>query len=457
MSPRIVQDIVPTDRPRRIKPIPAEISDVNNEENVAVQPEKVDEFKNLLRRSEPKIREVEEDEYEPVGKFKEVKHNSSSKKIFTLIFLVLAILGGAILLVNKYFSYVQIYITPKTMDYTFEKESFTASKEINAPLHFEIMIVDGEDKNEAVFTEMKEISTKAKGKVVFYNKFSSKPQKLSINTRITDDKKQIYYTDKEITIPGFTGSGTKIVPGSVEVDVTASMPGPLYNGSPRDFTIVGYAGTTKSTKIYARSSTPLTGGEVGNFYVLSAEGKGKATVEGSTALYNKLLKKFQAQVPPGYIVYTGGMQYNKTLTDSAFQSKTKEGFVSLQGTLSAPIFKESELREAIIRNVYPEVKDLELSEVNSPNMKNLVFEYVDDTTVISKTINSFKFSLSGTDTLLWSPLIETLKGRLSGVSKENLDEIYTTDPGVSRARAIFRPPWQASVPTDVNHISITLE
>lgn len=456
MKNNIIQDILPSSGSK----IP------NIEKPKLVEPELVnvkitgtdyieESFHDHTRASESVISTPVKDT-KPVIKINRVNKSVNIKFILIFITAILFVLG-LIFIINKYFSYVHIEITPKTEAYTLTKENFSASKENNAPLHFEIMIVDGEDKQDAVFTESKEASVKAHGEVYLYNEFSTKPQKLLINTKIIDDDKRIYLTDKEVTIPGHKTTSGKIVPGSIPVSITASLPGSAYNGEPRDFSIVGFKGTTKATKIYARSNGEISGGSLGLYYTLSPEDKGKVIVDSGTALYNKLVKKLLAQVPPGYIVYKGSMQFTKKLSDEVFQSKTPDGSITISGTLSAPIFKINEFSESVIRSVYPDVKNDEIIEISSPKINDLVFAYTDSNTVINKSTSSFKFNLSGEDTLLWSPNTEALKNKIVGTSKDSLDSFYLTDPGIAKARAKFTPPWQSKLPTDLNHIKISVK
>lgn len=459
MSPRILQDIVPQKRPEQ--PKVAKVS-----ETVPKIPEIIQEVPETKHEPAAKKLETPELSFQIRTEVKPERKNtypnlvtkSKSYRSLILIFMsAIVVIVGAIIIVNKYFSYAHVYVSAKNYAYNFDKEEFTARKDDNTPLHFEIMIVDGENSESAVFTDSKDVSTKAIGDVVIYNKFSTTAQKLLINTKLSDDKKHIYTTNKEVTIPGYTTLSGKVVPGSVTVGITAAGAGPEYNGDPRDFSIVGFAGTAKASKIYARSSTPLTGGESGQFYVLSAQTKGEAIANGGIALYNKLMKKFLAQVPPGYMAYPGSMQFTKKLSDDVFQSKTSDGIVTISGTLSAPIFKKSEVLETIIHSAYPEVKDKELAEISSPKMDSLTFEYSDPTTTISKTTDNVKFKFSGEDTLVWHPDIELLKSKLSGAKVDDLNNIFNTDPGIYKATAKFTPPWQNTVPNNLEHIKITVE
>lgn len=456
MKNNIIQDILPQGG-RKIPNIekvkieepkapPVKITGSDYEEDLNSKP-KIESVVNVLTKIE----------INPTEKYVPRRRNNVNTKLIFIIAIAVLFVLGVVLLINKYFSYVYIDITPKTQAYTLSKESFTTSKEENMPLHFEIMIVDGEDKQDAVFTESKDVSTKAKGEVYIYNEFSTKPQKLLINTKLIDDNQNIYLTDKEVSIPGYKTSGTKIIPGSIAVNVTAALAGEKYNGEPRDFSIVGFKGTTKATKIYARSNGPLTLGRTGQYYMLSAQDKGKVIVDSGTALYNKLVKKLQAQVPPGYIVYTGSMQFSKKISDEVFESKTPEGSVTITGTLSAPIFKIDELNVALIRSTYSDVKDEEVKEIYSQKMKEFMFAYSDTNTLINKSTTNFKFNLTGDDTLLWKPYVDILRNKIIGTNKDSLDTFYLSDPGIAKARAIFRPPWQSKLPEDISHIKISVE
>jgi hypothetical protein len=495
MSPRIIQDIVPQKKPGggSVKPAPILKTIVKEEPKVEpVEPKaepKIEVSKIPPIKEEPKfeqevktesslipelipklvpkiessklgsiIRNDNKGPFMPKGLQTSVQKTPRvPKKLFLIIGTAVIAVAGIVLLVNKYFSYVHIYVTPKVQSYSLNNESFTANKSSNSQLGFEIMIVDGEEKREATFSEKKDALTKATGTVVIYNAYSNKPQKLLIHTKLADEDKRIYLTDREVSVPGYTGTGTKIVPGSVEVKITASGTGPAYNGDPRDFVISGFAGTAKATKIYARSKTPLSGGQAGLVYTLSPEEKGKVAVDGGTALYNKLLKKLQAQVPPGYIVYTGSTQFAKKMTDEVFQSPTPEGSVTISGTLSAPIFKISEIQDSIIQEVYPNVKANELKEITAEKMDSLVFAYSDPATTITKSTDTIKFTFTGSDQLLWHPLLDVLESKLAGVNKDSINTIFISDPGILKARAVFRPPWKKNVPKDLSHIKITLE
>ncbi len=101
---------------------------------------------------------------------------------------------------------------------------------------------------------------KASGIVIFFNGFSSAPQKLVASTRIQSPEGLIFRIKKDIIIPGSEIIRDKIVPGQVEAEVVADEQGSKYNIGLAEFQVPGFRGTPRFDSIYARSLAPFTGG-----------------------------------------------------------------------------------------------------------------------------------------------------------------------------------------------------
>ncbi len=396
-----------------------------------------------------------EEVFVPIKRKKAVRFSFRSP--FFLYSCIALLFIGAVYGLLVYFASAKVYITAKSQTVTLEKEVFTANRDLSAALHFEVMMVNGEEKRDTTFSEMNTKDTKAVGTVVIYNEYSTKPVKLTINTRLADEAGHIYFTDEALNIPGYTLLGKKIIPGSIEVGITASVVGDTYNSEPKDFTLLGFKGKIQYTKIYARSKTAITGGSRGTVYGLSAEEKGVAVSDVTSTLKAKLVKKLQAQVPPGYITYPGSMDFKVDANSGSLTSLTKEGSVTISGTLSATIFKERELEEAVIRSVYNNVSASELSEITIPELASFILTLAPENTTLAKGITKVSFDLSGPATLLWHPNLEILPSQLVGMEKDSLETIFTKDPGIAHARVVFRPPWQSRIPENPEKIKIVSE
>lgn len=104
------------------------------------------------------------------------------------------------------------------------------------------------------------VGSKAKGKVVLYNTFSTEAQPLVATTRLESPEGKIFRITKSLTIPGYTFEEGAIKPGTIEVEVQADEGGESYNIGPSKFTVPGFSSSEKREKIYAESTAPMAGG-----------------------------------------------------------------------------------------------------------------------------------------------------------------------------------------------------
>ena len=226
------------------------------------------------------------------------------------------------------------------------------------------MITTDEKSKTLILTEPKDVTAKAQGSVTFYNEFSQNPQKLLVGTFLADENGKTYKTDSSINIPGYKlDASKKIVPGQIKVSITAFLPGETYNGSPSDFYITSFKGTTKYKKIYAKLDKELNGGISGLVYVMNDEDKMRINNTAETEFRDDLIKKVEALVPPGYILYPNAMNFSYQ-TEGEVTSKTPEAEIKIKGTLAVLLLKEKSLVDNILKISLPEVKGEELKEIN---------------------------------------------------------------------------------------------
>lgn len=384
------------------------------------------------------------------------KNKSGALRKSLLWILILSILlGGGYYLANL-FQKVNIYVVAKNQTFDLNHTQFVGSNTLNSPLHFELMIVSSEDYKDITLTESENISSKAKGVITFFNEYSTKSQTLAIHTFVSDNNGKTYQTDKAVTIPGYKTVNSKVVPGQASVGITAFLPGKEYNGSPASFAVNSFKGTAKSSKIYAKLKTALEGGAQGVVYNLGPSEKGLVSATAESSFKSNLIKKVNAEVPPGYILYPDAQIFTyKTEADSLFDSSNAK--VKITGTISSIILNQKDLSNALIKNLLPDITERELNEISIPDISSLKFSFVKQDQSITKDIKIINFSLTGKIKGIWSPNLPLLQSNVLGIKKSDLVSVFKTDPGIVSASARIFPPWQSYLPKDLSKIYIYIQ
>ena len=381
------------------------------------------------------------------------KHNHNNNLKIFIIIICISILCGSIYFISNLFLNANIEIFNKHQSFLLDNKEFTASKDVNSPIHFEIMIVPNEETKSVILTQTQDVSIKAIGDVTLYNEYSTKAQNLAIHTYLADSDGKTYTINNAVSIPGYKKDGNKIIPGSVKVGITAFLPGAPYNGTPTDFIISSFKGTDKAKKIYAKTTTPITGGAQGVVYSIGQEDKDAIDTFINSSFKNNLIKKATALVPSGYILYPNSFSFSSE-TNTDILSEDPKANIKISGVLSTIILKESDLFSSIIKSVLPDISSDELNEIKTPDISNLIFNFSNNNQVVDKDIQNISFKLSGSFESIWNPNIDTLKTSLVGVPKINISSILKQDPGITSASISIFPPWQSNVPNDLSRIKI---
>jgi len=396
---------------------------------------------------EPKIEIKKQEE------FRETKFKIINK--FVLIFLVVSLFVGGFYWSLEIFQKVNITIVPKTKQITYKNKQFSISKDSNKDgVNFEIMIVSDKKSTNITLSDSKEVSIKAIGSVTLYNEFSVKAEKLSAGTFLSDANGKTYKINNSVIIPGYKTNNKKIIPGQVTVNITSFLPGEIYNGSPADFYINSFKGTSKYNKIYGKLKNPLVGGASGLVYILNDSNKSDIEKIAQTSLKENLFRKVKSLVPLGYILYPNAVNFSYEKLDN-FLSKTPEAQIEIKATLSAVLLKEKSLEEMVIKTSLSDISESELKEIKILGLDKFSFNFVNNDQLITKDINLVLFSLSGDINVIWNPDLEMLKTKLIGIHKNDIVSVFKKDPGIESGLVKIFPPWYKYIPNDLSKIQIT--
>jgi hypothetical protein len=376
----------------------------------------------------------------------------SHKTIWIVAGVVLVVLALAL---SHLFSGAKVSVTPKSQHLVFDDTSTLSAKSVasDTDLSFELVSLDDSVTASAPATSTHNVEVKATGVVVMYNTLSTS-QPLKIDTRLSTKDGKIYKTKKAITVPAQKVVAGKSVPGSIEVAIYADVAGPDYNITASDFSVVGFKGTSKADKIYARGKGPVTGGSKGLEANISDTDLSASKDAMNKELKDKLLAKAIAQVPTGFLYYPDGVFYD--IHDTPTVSKVEGGSATLEnkGTITIILFSEGKLTRYLAKKM---VSQYDGADVTLDGLHDLVFALKNkDLISTPKDAKDISFTLKGEGTVVWSVDTESLRDTLVNKKKKDFQTILQDIPSIESAEVHMSPVWQSTFPQDKKDITVTL-
>ncbi len=376
---------------------------------------------------------------------KKVK-NPTRRSRYILWFVAIISLLFFFFSISYLFFKVVVTVNPKVKDLVLN-ENLSASKDSNVNgLSFQLISISGEE-TKAVFGEQKDVSETAKGIVVVYNAFGSAPQMLSIDTRLQGSNGKIYKTVKKIIVPGMKGN----IPGSVEVGIYGSSAGEEYNSAPLDFKVFGFEGTSKYSKIYARSKGEITGGLKGKFSQISDAEKETAVNNLKESLQAKLFSKATGQIPGDFVLFKDAAFLNVDEETVNPASTGNQVSVSIKGTLYGLFFSEKDLTDKIIAS---NIDGYDGSPVYLQNVRNLTFTLSNKDNISFADVKNIDFNLSGAAKIVWKVDESKLTLDLLGKSKKDFNQILLQYANIDSADLVISPFWKMSLPDKSKDIKV---
>ncbi len=420
---------------------------VNKVANINVAKERISQKESddfLTRKYEEKLVK----EHETIT----LKKGARSGPKYTLWFVALIAIAFMVFSLSFLFSKASVVVTAKNEEFTINS-NFVATKDASnsGGVPFNIVVISDEESKNVNIDGKKEVSQKAKGSVIIYNNFSTSSQNLAIDTRLEGSNGKIYKTTKALVVPGKKPDGT---PGSIEVDIYASVAGKEYNSGPLDFKIFGFKGTPKYDKIYARSKGNISGGVVGGVGMISELDKSMAQSELRKTLEEKLLSKAAEQVPEGYILYKDAYNFSteEVQPDLVSSVAGTQTAVTLKGTFSGILFKESDLTKKIAETLLTYYDD---SPVFIPEIKSLKFSFAQNQDLLFDT-EKINFNLKGEMKIIWGVDGQKFAESLAGKDKKNFSRILLNYPNISSAELVLRPFWNSVLPKNSKDINVII-
>jgi hypothetical protein len=400
-------------------------------------------------RPEPRYQDSMERELEHEERVRALRSHKEKKSgaRFLIPFIILAAIAGVAYWGMSRVTGATVAIIPKQEAVAVDSQ-FTAQKEGNAGLQFQLVSHTKDGKLAVPSTGQEMATTRASGVIVIFNSTSA-DQTLVGNTRFETEGK-IFRISQSITVPGSRMVDGKSVPGSIEAVITADAIGPEYNVGIKDFTIPGFKGDPKYTQITARSKpqNPVQGGFNGLRNKVEPAELAQAREKVRTGLKESLLKELTTYIPSGYIMPTNGyVIVYESLPDIQENGGVK---INERATFNGFIFMREDLGSEIAKRL----KGTTTDPVEIGSIDNLVFSVISPATDAWKS-NTIQFNLKGTTNLISIVDTEKLRQDLVGKPRNSLNAILAGYP-VAEAEVTMRPFWKKSFPELTEEIAVNV-
>ena len=391
-----------------------------------------------------RTRRDEEDE------FMNPKRKGGSRFIWIVAIIVLAVLGtvGASIIFKK----ATVVVTPKSQNVTLPSVLTAYADAPLGELQFQTVTTTNVGEKTVPASGETNVEKRATGTITILNEYSTATQRLIKNTRFEAPDGKIYRLDQSVVVPGGTKKASGgFTAGSIDAAVSADSPGDTYNRGLDSYTISGFKGDPRYTKIYAKGKTPIAGGFVGTQKIVAPAdlSAAKSAIENDLAV--NLSTALGAATPPGYVIVPQSTYI--TYDELPQAGNATAAVISMRGTAVAAMVREADLASAIAK----------VSGVEGYAGEALRFADLKKVTMTAKAtatpgLKSLAISLSGSTLLIWEVDGDAIKKALVGTRTSDLLSILTRfKPAVSDAKASMRPFWESSFPTDPTTIEVTVK
>jgi hypothetical protein len=376
------------------------------------------------------------------GSRKSTRKITLGNALFIIAFF--AVVTG-LMLYTYVFDSATITVVPKYKDVTDVSKVVTFSKDgtdIDA-VPYTVAKTSLSKSKTLTQSETRKVESKASGKIVVYNNFDNKPQKLIKNTRFESSTGKIYRINQSIEIPGKKGD----TPGSVEVIVYADNNGSDYNVESTTFSIPGFKGTPREKAFYAKTNGPVTGGSLGIVSLASLSDINAA----KDALAVELKKDIQSEVAK---IKKEGSVPMYTATEIVYEDNEQEllkgvtAVYKVTATANLILADEGKLASALAKTF----ADYDNAPVRLAYQDALTYtrkesDHVDATTTLSILVE-------GKPRVIWKSDFSAIKELVKGKKRDDFKPIMKTINSIESAEISFSPFWLSHFPDQDKKLTV---
>lgn len=393
-------------------------------------------------------------ELQPKRKQKRTYHVPKIGLTIIGVFLAALIIVGAVLAVAV-LPRAEVTITTATETVQSESEilAATSTSEVDeeaSTIPATTIAIEKEVSKDFQATGTEQIEEFAAGTITVTNTFDSSTQTLVTGTRFISKEGKVFRTTTQVNVPGFTRVNGEDKPGVATVKVQAEEAGEGSNVPAGQFTIPGFAGTPKADAITGSTTIAMSGGEIREATVVTAEDLSAAEAALKTQAFEELEGELEAS-SEGFVLNDKGTQGETTFETSADRGDEATNFsATLTLKQEALVYKEEDVQQIVERIV----------ETTTPANTQLL----EDTLIVSVEPTEYD-TANGRITILVSMNAKTIaevdtsaiKAGIRGESEQGAREFLRQQQAIEDSNVKLWPFWVKSIPDDDDRITVSLD
>lgn len=362
------------------------------------------------------------------------------------------------------FPSAQVTITVEAQPFT-DRITSTVSTEIQF-LDVEKGLLPGKEQAVAVTTKVsakatgtKDQGDKAMGTVTVFNVWDSLAHTFPAGTTVTAKNGQQYLTKTEVTVGGATSTiagGTSVItPGQKDVNVVAVQPGNASNVGVTTFTIPSLP-KVQQDKIYATSSSAITGGTSNIVAVVTADDIAKLTDTAKLQNKSEAIAKYKADLADQVVLEKAMQTVSQDVTTNVPAESVADSIeVSVAGKFTLITFTEAnqkELVQKLVGTKIPQDQTL-VTSGDGIDVDTSQFEINLVTPTKIELINTIKaFTVNGFDSNQIRRLLVAAKP-----TSDNVVQLVKSKIPAQKAQITITPTWWPRLPFWSEKIKLELQ
>jgi hypothetical protein len=268
------------------------------------------------------------------------------------------------------------------------------------------------------------------------------------NTRFETPDGLVFRVPADVVVPGKTASN----PGQTKITVIADQPGAKYNTGPVSrFTLPGLKSGDMYSRVYAKSTTAMTGGFVGDEPGMAPGALNAAIAAVRSRLETKARESVDTLDTSDTIPLSDLMQ----ITYETLPSTQEAGSgvrIHEKAHIEIPLIRADALAIVVAQSAAIDSDDATISLIPGEDFA----VKMSSAEPLSLGVDPLKFVLAGKATLVWKVDAAALGNALAGREGAAFQTIVNGFSGIQEAHAKIEPFWKKSFPAEASNIKIVI-